>query len=319
MSYTLIMKRLPLALATFAFAAPAFAEDSERPGEGSREPQPKAEPTLADARREAQIWTSFAFNRHLKASDISVEVRGDRAFLTGTVDDQIEKDLAGEIARKVEGVESIDNRLVVDADYKGKPRAADGERDFATSVEDATITASVKSKLMWNDRTDGLEIDVDTIAGRVTLTGTADDDEARRIATRIARDTDGVVGVDNKLTIDTNQVGTDDDADDRTAATRPADRDEDRTAEARADVSDAWITTKVKSTLLLSRWVDGLDIDVDTRDGVVTLKGEADSAAERDLAVELADSIRGVDRVDASALRIGDDTNVAGVDEDDAD
>ena len=311
-----IIKRLPLALATFAFAGYACAEDSERAGEGSREPQPKAEPTLDDARREAQIWTSYAFNPHLKASDISVEVRGKRAYLTGTVDEQLDKDLAAEIAQKVDGVESIDNRLVVDAKYQGKTRA-DGEPDFAGSVEDATITASIKSKLMWNDRTDGLEIDVDTAGGRVTLTGTADDAEAKRIATRLARDTDGVVAVDNKLTLDTDRaLADDDDAGERAVAANARD-DDDTTGE--ADVDDAWITTKVKSTLLLSRWVDGLDIDVDTKDGVVSLKGEADSAAERDLAIELADSIRGVERVEASALRIGADTNIAGVDEDDAD
>jgi osmotically-inducible protein OsmY len=50
--------------------------------------------------------------------------------------------------------------------------------------------------------------------------------------------------------------------------------------------------------------VDGLDIDVDTKQGVVALKGTVDSDAERQAAVELARDIKGVRRVDASVLRI---------------
>lgn len=316
------LKRIPLALAAFAFAGGVQAESDTQPGEGANEPQPKTEPTVADARREAQIWTSYAFNPHLRASDISVEVRGDRAFLTGTVDEGVDKELAGQIAKGVDGIAKVDNRLVVDADYQPKPRdPADTDRDFATRVEDATITASVKSKLLWNDHTDGLEIDVDTVGGRVTLSGTADTAQAKDIATRLARNTDGVIGVDNKLTLDTNRataaVGEADDADDARVAAGGRDVDGDGDADpAQAEVSDGWISTKVKSTLLLSRWVDGMDIDVDTKAGAVKLTGNADSVAERDLAVELAQNIRGVKSVDASALKVGAEADLADVDDD---
>ena len=317
--HTLNALSLSLAL---AFAGVAAAED-DKPGEGANEPQPKAEPTVDDARREAQIWTSFAFNPHLKASDISVEVRGDRAYLTGTVDEATDKNLAGQIAQGVDGIATVENKLVVDENWTPKARDPnDTDRDFATTVEDATITASVKSKLLWNDHTDGLEIDVDTVGGRVTLTGTADTAEAKQIATRLARNTDGVVGVDNKLTLDTNRAGEekigqadeadDADADDKVVAATDAD------PAPSADVTDGWITTKVKSTLLLSRWVDGTDIDVDTKDGAVTLSGVAESQAEHDLAIELARDIKGVKSVDAKNLKVGIEEGLAGV-EDDAD
>jgi len=322
---TQTLKRIPLAIAAIAFAGGAYANDDTKPGEGANEPQPKSEPTVTDARREAQIWTSYAFNPHLRASDISVEVRGDRAFLTGTVDEGVDKELAEQIAKGVDGIARIDNNLVVDANYQPKPRDPNAtDRDFATTVEDATITASVKSKLLWNDHTDGLEIDVDTVAGRVTLTGTADTAQATAMATRLARNTDGVVSVDNKLTLDTNRstaaVGQADDADAGDNTVAATDRDADGDADpAQAKVSDGWISTKVKSTLLLSRWVDGMDMDVDTKDGAVRLTGFADSAAERDLAVELAQNIRGVRSVDAAGLKVGPETELADVDEDDAD
>ncbi|MCM2305654.1 MAG: BON domain-containing protein [Elusimicrobia bacterium] len=61
---------------------------------------------------------------------------------------------------------------------------------------------------------------------------------------------------------------------------------------------DSWITTKVKSALLYHSSVSGLKTEVETRDGVVTLRGEAENQAQRELASEYANGIEGVKRVD---------------------
>ncbi|MCW4455573.1 BON domain-containing protein [Flavobacterium sp. MXW15] len=79
----------------------------------------------------------------------------------------------------------------------------------------------------------------------------------------------------------------------------------DRTAgESREPVSDSWITTKVKADLLTTRDVSGTEVKVETVNGVVTLSGDVDSQAERDRAVAVATGIEGVQRVDASGLRV---------------
>jgi len=67
-------------------------------------------------------------------------------------------------------------------------------------------------------------------------------------------------------------------------------------------VDDTWITTKVKSSLLADTDVAGLDINVDTLNGVVTLRGEVDSQAQIDEATRIAREIEGVTNVDASGL-----------------
>jgi osmotically-inducible protein OsmY len=67
-------------------------------------------------------------------------------------------------------------------------------------------------------------------------------------------------------------------------------------------ISDTWITTKVKSTFMYSSNVDGSDIDVSTSSGVVTLSGKLESGAERALAIELAQNVRGVKSVQAKNL-----------------
>jgi hyperosmotically inducible protein len=62
-------------------------------------------------------------------------------------------------------------------------------------------------------------------------------------------------------------------------------------------VTDAEITTAVKTKLLADTTVGGLKIDVDTKDGIVTLSGDVKSAAERTQAVKLARGTKGVKRV----------------------
>lgn len=70
-------------------------------------------------------------------------------------------------------------------------------------------------------------------------------------------------------------------------------------------MDDTWITTKVKSSLLAESDVSGLDINVDTLNGVVTLRGQVDSQAQIDTATRIAREIEGVTNVDASGLTAG--------------
>lgn len=70
-------------------------------------------------------------------------------------------------------------------------------------------------------------------------------------------------------------------------------------------VGDTWITTKVKASLLADEDVAGLEIDVETVNGVVTLTGNVDSQAQVDEAKRIAAGIEGVTEVDASALTAG--------------
>ncbi|WP_349570505.1 BON domain-containing protein [Azotobacter salinestris] len=71
-------------------------------------------------------------------------------------------------------------------------------------------------------------------------------------------------------------------------------------------VSDTWITSKVKSTFLADSDLDGMDIKVETNQGVVSLSGTVSSQAEKDLAIQKAMSIKGVKDVSADALMVAD-------------
>ena len=69
-----------------------------------------------------------------------------------------------------------------------------------------------------------------------------------------------------------------------------------------AAVSDTALTTKVKTSLLADSVVGGLAIDVDTTEGVVSLNGIAKSEQERQRAIQVAQHVDGVKRVDARTL-----------------
>ena len=69
-------------------------------------------------------------------------------------------------------------------------------------------------------------------------------------------------------------------------------------------VSDTWITSKVKSTFLADSNLSGLDIKVETIDGVVTLTGAVANQAQKDKAVAVAKQIKGVKSVEASGLTL---------------
>jgi osmotically-inducible protein OsmY len=248
---------------------------------------------VGDARREAQIWTTYATNPHLHAFDLKVEVKGAHATLSGKVQSGTAKDLAEQIALGVDGIKQVDNRLVVDNNYE-PPKRTSGERSFGDVVQDATITASVKSKLLWNSHTDGLDIHVDTSRGQVTLTGNVATGAEKDLAGQLAKNTNDVVGVSNQLAV-SGKPGT-------TAKMK----EDTRTAakESKEAVSDGWITTKVKSSLMMTRDVDGLDMAVKTDNGIVKLSGNVDSKTEKQRAIDVAQNVSGVKKVDASEIKI---------------
>lgn len=242
-----------------------------------------------EARQESQIWTTYALSPYLRASDLKVSVHAGAATLSGTVEDDVSKDLAKQIALGVSGITSVDNQIEVKEDYV--PMAQTGDRRFGEVVDDASITAAVKSKLLWSRHADGLTTDVDTNRGKVRLTGKADTAAERDLAGRLAMNTHGVTGVDNQLIVN--------------GKPDPADRARMAAKDGKSEVADSWITAKVKSTLMYSSNVDGSDITVNTSKGIVTLTGKVDSGAERALAIELAGNVRGVKSVKSKGLTVG--------------
>jgi hyperosmotically inducible protein len=114
----------------------------------------------------------------------------------------------------------------------------------------------------------------------VTLTGAVDTQAAKDRAVEIARSTKGVTDVVDNMTVKTTEVE---------ASAAPSGET------AGQVVDDAAITAQVKAKLLADSVVGGLKIDVDTKEGVVTLtSNKMKSQSEIDQAVRLAKQVDGV-------------------------
>lgn len=134
------------------------------------------------------------------------------------------------------------------------------------SKTDDRIEDSAKDSYVFKTYLKGDDIKVKSKDGAVTLTGTVSEESHKSLAGETVANLPAVKSVDNRLEV---------------KGDRPAEK------------SDAWLTAKVKSTLLFHRNVSSMT-KVDTKDGIVTLQGEADSQAQKDLTTEYARDVEGV-------------------------
>jgi osmotically-inducible protein OsmY len=173
----------------------------------------------------------------------------------------------------------------------------------ACSQSDPGVTTAVKSRLAADDTVKAYQIDVDTKDRVVTLSGTVETAAEKAQAIIVARQTDGVQDVVDRITISPAAAATTGDSirDEADEAARDARRE---AGEAGAAIGDAAITSAVKSKFLADTAVSGLKIDVDTKAGIVTLNGMVATRTEADRAVSLARDTDGVTRV-VDNLRIG--------------
>jgi hyperosmotically inducible periplasmic protein len=93
-------------------------------------------------------------------------------------------------------------------DMKQESREAKNEINKAVDkagdkMKDASITTAVNAELARDAELSALRINVDTDSGRVVLRGTAPNDSSRQRATTLASRVDGVLSVDNQLSVAT--------------------------------------------------------------------------------------------------------------------
>jgi hyperosmotically inducible periplasmic protein len=140
---------------------------------------------------------------------------------------------------------------------------------FASESDD-TIEASFKKTYVYQTYLKDDAIKSNAKDGVMTLTGTVSQESHKALAQDTAEGLSGVTNVVNKLAT---------------------------TAEVAAESKDTWIGRKVKLSLLFHRCVNASKTDVEVKDGAVTLKGEAESMAQKELTAEYAADIEGVKEV----------------------
>ncbi len=162
------------------------------------DPQPHgAGAELTDTMITAKVKARFLDDARLTDSKIDVATTNGEVTLTGTASSADAASSAKELAAAVEGVKLVDNQLttptVIDSAAKKTDKAEKAGKKYAS---DGWITTKVKSQLLADSVTKGLDIGVKTSNGVVALYGTVGSDDTIQHAANIARTVKGVKSVD---------------------------------------------------------------------------------------------------------------------------
>lgn len=111
---------------------------------------------------------------------------------------------AGDAADRAGEAVATAGRKAGDAADKAGDKIGDAASKTAEATADAAVTAKVKTKFLADSSIAGLKIDVDTKDNVVTLSGTVSSAAEKRRAVEVARDTDGVKSVVDRLKVGTN-------------------------------------------------------------------------------------------------------------------
>ncbi len=132
---------------------------------------------------------------------------------------------------------------------------------------DDRIVSSAKNSFVFQTYLQGDDIKIESKNGAVTLTGIVSEEFHMLLAKETVEAIPGVLSIDNRLEI--------------------------KGAPPTAN-SDAWIEEKVKTSLLFHRSVSASDTQIDVKDGIVILRGQASSQAQKELTTEYTKDIDGV-------------------------
>ncbi|GAC32104.1 BON domain-containing protein [Paraglaciecola polaris] len=150
--------------------------------------------TASDAWIDGKAETTLMLNGNLDSFDINTDVKNGKVTLTGKVNREVDKALATELVMSLDGVKDVDNQLTVIDEMDDEQ---DGE--VMQSLNDAKIETVVKTRLMFESEVSGMDIEVESKMGKVTLSGTVDNDAERQLAVQIAENTNDVKSVVDML------------------------------------------------------------------------------------------------------------------------
>ncbi len=213
---------------------------------------------LSDQEITNAVDSELMLNSTTSSYLVDIETHEGIVTLSGTVNDLLAKDRAVKIARTVKGVRAVVDKIEVDAPARS----------------DVKLKREVEDALLNDPATDSYEVSVQAENGYITLNGSVESWQEKKISEYVAK---GVIGVKEVINnIDINY-----------ATTR----------------SDIDIEADIEQNLKYDVRVDHALIDVAVEDGDVTLSGTVGSANEQYLAV--TDSwVMGVNSVDSDNLEV---------------
>jgi osmotically-inducible protein OsmY len=177
---------------------PVWAQDSETP-DGRQNESSGREESAAGAEKNDALRAKLAHlleaDRNVRSYKLDVVVSNGIAILDGKVDNLLARDRAAQIARAIQGVHDVRNRIEV-------------ARPIRPSWE---IRNDVRLALSREKTLDFSKISTEVDKGYVILTGTVGSEHRRKLAESLARSVPGVAAVENEINVVSASPRTDED------------------------------------------------------------------------------------------------------------
>jgi osmotically-inducible protein OsmY len=175
----------------------------------------ESETTMTSSDLKDQVENKIEADPQLRTANLFVNADADRntVILSGTVESDAERNRAVELARSARPGLTVENHIDVRpselarADYTPEMARQEVERAKANketvgdSLDDAWIHAKIVAQLIGDPDTPGRKVNVDVSNNVVTLRGTVETMQEKQEAERIAKETDGVKRVNNRLQV----------------------------------------------------------------------------------------------------------------------
>jgi len=142
-----------------------------------------------------KVKTALLFHRNVSATGTTVYTKDGVVTLQGEASSMAQKELTTEYAKDIDNVKSVNNDMTI-AKTPAAPDTTIGDK-----IDDASITAEVKSSLLSHHSTSALHTGVTTTDGVVTLSGVAQNDAEKSLVTKLVTDINGVTSVINNMTV----------------------------------------------------------------------------------------------------------------------
>ena len=142
-----------------------------------------------------KVKSALLFHRNVSATGTDVDVKDGIVTLTGQASSLAQRDLTTEYAKDVDNVKGVKNDMTI-AQTPATPDAT-----ISDKIDDASITAEVKSSLLSHSSTSAMRTTVSTTDGVVTVGGVAKNEAEKSLVTKLATDINGVTSVINNMTI----------------------------------------------------------------------------------------------------------------------
>lgn len=154
---------------------------------------------LTEARQKGLIEGAFRFNPYIRSAQVRIAVSKNVVTISGYVDSAAAKSLVEQLAMSIKGLKQVHNNLIVAPE---RLKGSSEQTNIDSRLSNVTITNKVKSQLLANRNTSGMNIEVETNNRVVTVTGQVGNGTEKELAYWIVKNTQGVKSVIDRLDVE---------------------------------------------------------------------------------------------------------------------